>query len=393
MELTSEGLVIDTVDEIIADMEADLKTKISPNLDTNPETSVIGQFIGIIAEREHHNQQVLLELYNSGNPSGASGQALTSLSKITGTVREDATHSTVTATLNLNAGVLVESGSRANVDGAPDVQFETTEDIENTGGSPANFDTVMRAVNPGPVRANAGTLTEITTPVTGWNSVTNALDAALGTVDENDPTLRARREAELRLTGASALDAIVADVLDVENVVSAIGRENTTDTPDGDLPAHSFQIVVWDGVGGDAEDNDIAQSIWNSKPAGILSYGVDSGEATDRQGNVRVVYFSRATQVELYIEADIVTDPDTFPGDGFDLVKEALVAAAGTRWTVGADAVPSALVGAVFAVPGIVAVPEIRIGESFVAAANATYSIDFDEIGIADTSRVNVFEV
>ncbi len=406
MELTPTGLVLDTVDEIVTDISTTLKDTISPNLDTNPETSVLGQIIGILAEREYQNQQVLRELYAAGSPSGASGQALTQLALITGTVREDATRSTVIATLNLDGGAFVPIGSRANVAGSPNVQFETTEDIENTGGSPANFDTEMRAIDVGTMRAPSGTLTEITTPVVGWNTVTNAADAEVGAIDESDPILRARREAELRIQGSAALDAIAADVSEVSGVVSVAKRENTADTAVDVLPPHSFQIVVWDGVSPAADDDDIAQAIWDAKPAGILSYGLESGTATDRQGDARVVAFSRAEQVEVYLEIDITVDPDTFPGGGDALIEASVVADATRRWTVGADVIPSALYGAVFTqtttnldgttvtpIPGVVSVSAIRQHIGTPPGATTNRTIAFDEIALADTGRVLVTHV
>jgi uncharacterized phage protein gp47/JayE len=407
VEITATGLVIDTVDEIILAMETSLKAKISANLDTNPETSVIGQMIGILAERERHNQETLREIYNAGHPAGATGQALTQVALITGTVREDATRSTVVGTVTLNAGVTLPIGSRANVAGAPDVQFETTADVENTGGSPASFPVDMRATVTGPVRANAGTLTERTTPVIGWTAVTNAADAELGSADETDPALRARREAELRRQGSAALDAIATDVADVDGVVSVAARENTTDVAVDGVPAHAFQIVVWDTVTPDADDDAIAQAIWDSKPAGVQSFGADSGDAVDRTGATQVVNFTRAEQVEIYLDIDIVIDPDVFPVGGDDLIKESVVSDTGTRWTVGADVVPSALYGAVFTsrttnpdgtytytpIPGVIGVSAIRQGIAPGPVSTANRTIAFDEIALADTARIVVTHV
>lgn len=393
MELTAEGLVIDTVDEIADAIAASMKSKISPNLDTNPETSVIGQIIGILAERERHNQEVIRDVYAAGTPAGATGQALTQLSLITGTVRVDATRSTVTAKVNLDAGTVLPAGSRANVAGAPDVQFETTTDVENTGGSADDFNVEMRSVDFGPVRANAGTLTEIVTSVVGWSSVTNTLDAALGRNDETDPELRAHREAELRRAGSAALDAIVADVSDVEGTIAVRGRENDTESTVDGLPPKSFQIVVWDGDPPQASGAAIAQAIWNAKAAGIQSFGSETGTAEDRQGADHDVSFSRATQRELYIEIDVMIDDDVYPDNGDTLVIAAVLAAANTRWTIGADAVPSALIGSAFTVPGVLAVPRLEVDSVTPTVASGTFAIDFDEIARADSARITVAHV
>jgi uncharacterized phage protein gp47/JayE len=407
VELTATGLVIDTVDEIVDAVSASLKNKISANLDTNPETSVVGQLIGIFAERERQIQEVVREIYNSGHPAGATGQALAQLALITGTIKADATRSTVVATVGLNAGVTLPVGARANVAGAPDVQFETVEDVINPGGTPGDFEVTMRAVEVGPVRANAGTLTEITTPVVGWTDVDNDADAELGRSDETDPELRARREAELRRQGSASLDAIATDVEDVDGIVSVAARENTSGVAVDGLPAKSFQIVVWDTATPDADDDAIAQAIWDSKPAGMLSFGADSGEAVDRTGATQVVNFTRAEQVEMYLEIDIMIDPDTFPVGGDDLIKESVVSDTETRWTVGADVVPSALYGSVFTrkiinddgsvtltpIPGVIGVSAIRQGVAPSPVDTTNRTIDFDQIALLSTARVDVNHV
>lgn len=378
------GFVAKTIDEIKAEIETALKDAIDPALDVSA-TSVMGQIIGVFAERERQLWLVSRDVYSAFTPGGASGQALTNLSLLTGTKREDATFSTVTATVNLNAGTTLPAGSRANVDGDPDAVFETLADVENTGGSPANFPVAMQAVDPGPVRANAGTLTEITTPVSGWNSVTNALDADMGEPDEVDQDLRERREFELRIQGSSNIDAIAVHVSQVDGVEDVIGDE--------DLEAHTFEITLWDGTSPAADDNEIAQTIWDFKPAGIESTGPESGTAVDRDGNDRVISFRRADGLEVYLELDITIDSDLFPVDGDTQIKDAVVAFADERWEIGADVILSQIYVPIFSVSGVVSVVAIRAGFSASPTETLDLSVAATEKALSDTSRIDIAHV
>jgi hypothetical protein len=332
-ELTTAGITVQTIDEIFAELAAALRTATGqPNLDVS-ETSPIGQILGVQAEREYRAQLVARDVYSSRFPSRATGDALTQGALLTGTVRRAATFSTVGVLVTLTAGTTLPAGSIANVDGDTTALFETLEDVTNPTGITDDFAATMRALTAGPTRALSGTLTVINTPVSGWNAVTNPFDAELGLNAETDPELRLRREEELRSQGATVIQAIVADVDEVEGVVQAIGFENKTDATDSDgLTPHSFEVVVWDGVEDDASDDAIAQAIFDASPAGIASVSATlaeshTGTAVEvASGDEFTITFSRAEAVDMYFEFDLDVDADVYPVDGDTQVKAAVVA-------------------------------------------------------------------
>lgn len=387
--LTPTGYEILTIDEVRAEISADLRDAFGAELDTSAE-SVLGQIVGIFAEREASLWLMGRDVWQAGTPGGATGVSLTQLALLTGTLRRSATYSTVTETVNLNAGTTLPAGSRVAVVSDPDAQFETLVDVTNGGGSPANLSVEMRAVTSGPVRANAGTLTTIVTPVAGWNSATNATDAELGLADETDAELRTRREEELRVQGSANLDAIDQDVEQVEGVVDARGFENDTDVTVDGLPPHSFRIVIWDGPSAAADDDEIAQAIWNAKPVGIQTVGGDTGTAFDNQGAARTINFDRAAEVEVYLEFDIEIDAATWPADGENQIADAIVDFADAEWTIGEDVILSALYGTVFSISGVRRIAAVRAGTSPSPVGTADLTIDPDEIARADTSRIVV---
>lgn len=378
--LSGTGFEIETIEEIVGDISSAMRTKISPTVDTSAQ-SVLGQLAGIYAEREYNLWVAVRDVLVAFTVAGATGQALTDLCILTGVLRLSATKSRVTATVNLNGGVTLPAGSQARVTSA-DVSFETIADVTNAGGSPADVAVVMEAVETGAVRANAGTLTEIVTPVVGWNSITNALDADMGQDDESDTALRLRRETELRIQGSGSIDAIQADVSRIDGVISARATENTG--------AHTFNVVIWDGDPSSADDDEIAQAIWDSKPAGIESTGSDTGTAVDINGLDRTVAFDRAEELEVYITFNIVTDPDTFPVDGVAQLKDAVVAFGDLTLTVGGTAYTTKLYAPAYGIAGVVDVSSIRIGTSPSPAFSNNINPFPDQIVRFDTSRIVV---
>ena len=81
----------------------------------------------------------------------------------------------------------------------------------------------------GPVPCPIGTLTNIVTPIAGWNSITNLIAGATGTLVETDAQLRIRRQNSIKLLGAGTVEAITAGLLQkVPGVTSATVFENTS---------------------------------------------------------------------------------------------------------------------------------------------------------------------
>jgi uncharacterized phage protein gp47/JayE len=359
--VTSAGFVDKPVEVALAEIEAAQKAAFGATFDVTAQ-SPAGQINGIFAAHLRELWEVAQAIYLSWDPDQNTGETQTAIAALTGTVRRAATKSTVTATVNLNAGVTLSAGAVASVTGSPDSRFVTLADATNSGGSPADVSVAMEAETAGAVIANAGTLTEIETPVTGWNSITNAADATIGSEIEADEELRIRRETELRRAGAAAVDAIRADVLDVDTVVNCTVFENTADVTDGDgVPPHAIEVVVLSNPTSGDED-DIAQAIWDSVAAGIERHGGTSGNATDDAGGTQVIEFTRPSAIPLYANIEVTVDSD-YPSDGDAQIKAALVAWA-QNLSVGEDVIWSALYPIVFGISGVTDVTTLEILDS-----------------------------
>lgn len=381
--VTTDGFVDKPIETILDEIETAQRAAFGDDFDTSAQ-SPAGQINGIMAVHLRELWEVAQAVYSAIDPDAADGLSLTRLAALSGTVREAATYSTVTATVNLDAGVTLAAGAVASVSGDPTARFVTLTDATNAGGAPADVSVEMQAENAGVVVANSGTLTEIETPQTGWNSITNAADATLGAVVEDDETLRTRRETELRRAGAAAVDAIRTDVLDVADVENCTVFENTSDVTDGDgVPPHSVEVVV---LGGD--DDDIAQAIFDSRAGGINDHGSSSGTAYDDEGTAYTVEFSRPSEIDIYVDVEVTVD-ENYPATGDADIKTALAAFI-QGFDVGQDVVFSKLYDVIFGVAGVVDVTLLEIATTPSPAATANISIGARELAVLDTADISV---
>lgn len=379
--VTPQGFVVKPLDQCLAELQALAKGTFGAGIKVNP-SSKWGQFLGILAERESDIWDLAQDTYASRDPDQASGTALEGLCALTGARRAEARKSKVTATLGGVAGTVIEAGKVASVTGTG-ARFALVADA--TVGVGGTVDAVLEAEEVGPVPAPAGTLTEIETPVAGWATVTNALDAELGANIETDGSLRLKRLATLALPGSAALDAIVAEVADVAGVLVALGFENTGMVADGNgLPPKSVEILVSGGV-----DADIAAAIWRAKGGGIETYGGVPVVVVDRSGSNQTVKFSRPTEQQVHLVIGI-RKTDDYPADGDAQLKAAVVAYGDAHYGVGADVIPRALIPSVLSVAGVYDVPHVYAGLAPAPASEANIAIGARDYAQLDTARITV---
>ena len=397
--ITSAGFFPKPVTELDTEIVADQLSTIDTALDTSAENP-IGQQNGIVEEKLAELWEIAQVCYNSINPDDAEGNQLDNVCALTGTLRQPPLPSFVLCNCTLAAahspylaGTLV-----ASVTGQPTIQFSNAADINVTAdglitGLP------FTSIEDGPIPAVDGTLTVIATPVTGWTTITNPLTAVLGTLLELDPALRQRREEELAAAGSGTVDAISASVLEVDGgaVLNVTILENLTGTTDGNnTPGHAMQAVIWDGLGAGAANNDVAQALWNGKPAGIPYYGTSSGTAIDAAGNSQTVLFTRPTQIPIYL-AFTVTFVAGLSSSGqtaaIAAVKAAAVAFSLSTPSIlqpGVEVIALALKAAALGVTGIFDVPVLYLDVTASPTATANIPIGPLDVAVIQTANVKV---
>ena len=240
------------------------------------------------------------------------------------------------------------------------------------------------SVDLGPISAEAGEISQIVTPETGWSSCYNLSPAILGRYRETDAELRARRKQSFR-AGYATETAIRQALLNrVPGIVDAIVISNRTREVDAEgREPHSFEVVVQGGV-----DADVAKVIFDTMPLGIESYadmsplggGVEVS-VVDDFGFANVVRFSRPTTkyLRVFITLTLYSE-ETFPAEGLSLVQDAVLAWAQTEYTLGKDVIPQRILSPAYSVPGIGSV-SVQVGISDSPTDGFVYSTTPIKVG------------
>lgn len=209
--------------------------------------------------------------------------------------------------------------------------------------------------------------------------------AIVGRDLETDAAFRTRREQLLQAAGNATLEAIRSAVRAVDNVTEAFVFENTTLAVDGDgLPPKSFEVVVQGGT-----DEDIAQTIFDSKPVGIETFGTTSDTVTDSQGVVHTIEFTRPTLIDIHFALTVVTNANEFPADGEQQIIDALVAL-GDTLTIGEDVIAIAFRCVPLDIDGVTDVTVFLLDTSGPPVGTTNIAIDTRELADFDPSRITV---
>jgi hypothetical protein len=391
MPLLPTGYELETLEESKGKTEQELLATIDPALDLSPDQP-LGQVLGIFEKKLAELREMQQTFANAMNPAAAENFLLDNICALTGTSRRPKTRSRVTLSCDVGADFTAPAGSMmANVAGSPDKQFVNIDAVNLTGEPAGVYPIVFECTVFGPVAANSGTLTVITNAVSGWNSCTNALDAVLGRHDETDAELRKRRFDELTAPGASTVDSIRADVLKVPGVLQCYVFENVTlETDANGLPPKSIEVVIYDGTSPAADDASIAQVVWDQKPSGCETFGTIEEIVRDSLNQMQSVKFSRATVEDVWLEYDVVVDPNWFPSSGANLIKAAAATYGAKYLNLGTDVFAVAFKAQAISVPGVLDVTELRLGFSSSPTGTANLTITGREIASIDTSRIVV---
>jgi len=395
--LTDAGFVAKTLQDIEASFVAQQRANIDPAIDTS-QFGLIGQLNGIMASEIAELWELGENLYDSMDPDQVSGDAQDQLYSLTNSLREPATSSRVVCTVVLAAGTSIPALTAvASVVGNAAARFTNVTAMINAGGSPATLEIPFAAIETGPIAANAGTLTQRDTLITGWTSITNALDAELGTDIESDAAYRARRQDELAAQGGGTVAGIRADILQLDTVLAATVLENVTDTIDANgLPGHSFEAVVRSAIGTD-DDDAIALTIWANKPAGIQAFGSINVVITDSEGIPHTIGFSRPAEIPVYVALRLTVVAADYIGD--TAMKEAVAASAETPGSpgyldVGDPVYAGRFVTVAMQQPGVLnAECRVSLVSSDYATGQPSVALTQRQIGTLDTTRISVVPI
>lgn len=229
----------------------------------------------------------------------------------------------IKALLDLVAGITSVVTTEGD-EGRIDIQYDTPMPIVVT----ANMTVALvsnygdfAAVNTGPQTAPVGSLTQIVTPVAGWETVLNRFEGTVGRDAETDTELRLRRAESLKIAGQNTLDSIVTRIRQLPGVLAQRVVVNNTDSTDSEgIPAHSIRAIVDGGV-----EEAIARVLYDYVAAGIGYFGaVEVDVLSTVTGTPFEVKFDRPVNVPFYVTVTIQGSPAT-PTDAVSAVRNALM--------------------------------------------------------------------
>lgn len=379
--ITPAGFVRTRLDERVANLVAQAQAIFGADIDVDPD-SLDGQLLGIVAESISNLDQLAEDVYQGFNPQSASGLALSRLVQLNAIKRRPGAYSTATLQATGTQGTVIPAGSLVR-NPATGAQFQTIADA--TIPSAGTVAIAAQATAYGPLTALAGTLTKIDTPIYGWQSVTNPVDAIPGKLEETDEQLRIRRAKSTATAGLSLVDSIYGGVANVDGVRSAVVLENDQDTADpttGQAP-HSVYVIVDGGA-----DADIAQVIFDKKTIGTTSLGAVQVPINDSQGVPHTIRFARPTDKNIYVTINLHQKAG-WPVDGVAQIQAAIVAWALANQSIGDEVIYSHLYSPINSVVGS-SVDSLYIGTAPSPSGTANIAVAFNEIARFDTSRITV---
>jgi uncharacterized phage protein gp47/JayE len=399
--ITTAGFVAKTLSTIQTETRNTLISILGTSVNLLPE-SVFGQLIDIYSERESLLWELGEAIYNSQYIT-ATGASLDLVAGTVGKRRRAATPSVIADFQMTFSGVATVPAGATFSDPNDDTKvFEIIEGFTTTGSGIRTV--TVSSTTPGAISANAGTITQIDSPIINLTSVTNTSAAIAGEEQETDAELRARLQNLPVISISNTVDAIenaIRQLNEVSEEITAVKIEavrvieNNTDTTDSDgRPPHSFETVVYQTGGSTDRDEEILNVLATSKPQGIqlaTTTGTSkTGTVTLTGGNTRSITFSRPATVDIYVDVDITADSN-YPSDGDTQVQTAIETYINSL-TVADDVIvygSSSISTAINSIAGVIDY-DLYVGTSSGTAPGATANIPITSAQIARAKTITV---
>lgn len=294
--IDANGLTLPLFDEFHLWLQSVFREVYGQDIHIAPD-SQDGQVIGIVSKAFHDAYTEIGSAYNAYPPGSAQGVGLSRMVKINGLRRKTPTRSSVDLRIVGWAGTQIRNGSAVDVIGQ-------RWNLPALVTIPPESEIIVTATADqlGDYFAPANTVTQISTPTRGWQTVENPEASTTGLPVETDEMLRIRQSISTALPAKSAFESLVGAVAAIEGTNRYRGYQNeTTGVDERGLPQNSIAMVV---EGGDASE--IAQTIYLKKTPGVPTYGSDHGTVIDEDGIPHKVYFSRPRQAPVAISIPIL---------------------------------------------------------------------------------------
>lgn len=344
-EIVDDQIVIKSFQETREEIRADWR-KIFEGIDLSP-TTVDGHHVDLEANVVTSISQALQSVVSNLDRRYAKGSFLDILAAFLGITRLQSTTASPTIKFMGAAGTTIPQGSAVTFEGCL-YNFTTDEEL-TIPSSGYVYGTVTCEVS-GFIDIFVGEWIFVNNTPTGITCFCES-KAGSGRDDETDAELFDRMNAADK-SGLATLPGMRTYLRNViaTNVDVTSNDEDTT--VDG-LPPHRFRVSVPAGAGPSA--NEIAQAIYECRPAGIKSFGNQSGTAVDAEsGQSFTEYYSVPESVPVYVLVSITGySEESIPASAEELIKDAIVNWAVSEFVSGRDVIAVRFFAPILSVPGI----------------------------------------
>lgn len=362
------GVIIPETQDLLEQVQTEFQNALGSDLNLNPNTPQ-GMLITVevLARTAVADNNAVIA--NQINPNLAGGVFLDALMALLGSFRTPATYSTVLCDITGVVGTSIPAGAQISDSNGNLFEIVSTTVIP-TGGVINNI--LFQSVLTGAIPGISGTLTTIVSNILGWQTVTNPLDASLGSETQSDQQASLLRKNTLAAQGMGLAQSIIS-ALYLAGINSMTFQENIADTTevinDISMVSHSIYACINPA---NVTLNQVAQILTNTKNAGSAynnGLGIPQSITITNQysGQAIPVLFDTPSMITIYI---IVTvHAFTFVGNIQTSVQQAIINYAnGTigdevGFSVGQDVSPFQIAGAInIQVPGLF-VQEVQIAK------------------------------
>lgn len=381
MGITETGYYRSTYEDILSELTAKAQELFGEDIDVS-ELTPLGKLLNIMAYVRAKDHELAELIYYSRFPNTANGISLDRLCPFLGLTRNTAIPSRYTVTVTGEEGTTIPVGFLVSTES--DITFYTTEEKTIAAGETTCTITVECTTEGTIGNVAAKEINEIVNPEAGIDSVVGVSIVSAGEDEESDYELRKRIEIASEGSGsgnASSIRAALIRIPTVESAVVIVNDSNSTDSK-GNEP-HSIAVYV---AGGENYSQEIAEAIFNTKPAGIQTNGTIIKTVTDNGGYTHQIKYNKMQTVNVTVAVSIVTTVD-FETTGIETIKNNIKNYINS-FGFGDDVIYSTLYGYIYAVKGVEKVTELKLSTD-----GTTFTTNDIEISILECARCDTVTV
>lgn len=315
-EVTSEGLITESLTEVTGDLQNDFKGIYGSDINID-QNSPDGQIIGIFSQAKIDLLDLITQVYNSFDPDVAEGSSLDARVGINGIQRLGGTYPVTPVSITVDRAMTLDGLDTSSDpftvadDAGNEFYLEETQVISGAGTDSYSF----RAAELGAIQTQTNTITEQVTVIVGVTAVNNPDEATVvGRNEESDADLRLRRAVSVSIGSQGSADSLRANLLNTDEVTDAYVWENSTSSTDGQGVERN---TVWPIVEG-GDDDEIGEVIYAQKGAGCGLKGSETVNVLKSNGEYFEAKFDRPNYVNLYIRFALTAKQ---AGDTYDATQ------------------------------------------------------------------------